>query len=56
MTLPNSKLVVRYTSKWFGSHEDSEPQALAPDLRIGYTLDDELAGRDPVFAAVIARE
>ena len=56
VTLPNSKLVVRYTSKWFGSHQDSEPDALAPDLPIGYTLADELAGRDPVLDGVIARQ
>jgi hypothetical protein len=56
VTLPNSKVVVRYTSKWFGSHKDSEPEALMPDLRIGYTLEDEFAGRDPVLAATTARE
>ncbi len=55
-TLPFSKLVVRYTSKWFGSHDASEPETLAPTLRVGYTLEDELAGRDPVLAAVIARD
>jgi hypothetical protein len=53
LTLPNSKLVVQYTSKWFGSsHED--PAALQPDIPAPYSLADLIAGRDPSLAAAIS--
>jgi hypothetical protein len=55
LTLPNSKLVVRYTSKWFGSHDDSSP-SLQPDLSAPRALTDVLAGRDPVLEAVFAAD
>ena len=53
LTLPNSKLVVQYTTKHFTSKEGAVP-ALLPDLSAPETLADALAGRDPAFEAVIA--
>ncbi len=53
LTLPNSKLVVQYTSKWFGSSHDG-PAALQPDIPAPYSLADLIAGRDPALAAAIA--
>jgi hypothetical protein len=52
--LPNSKLVVRYTSKWFGSHSDSQPGNLIPAIVAPRTLADLVAERDPAFTAALA--
>jgi hypothetical protein len=54
ITLPNSQVKVQYTTKWFGSHQDSEPQALVPDISAQRLINDALAGRDPVLEAAIA--
>jgi len=51
--LPNSKLKVQFTSKFFGSHKDSEAGELAPDIVVRRTLADALSGRDPVLEAVL---
>ena len=53
MTLPYSKLVVQYTTKWLGVKSKEEPDALKPDLTVVRTFDDILAGRDPVLEAVL---
>jgi hypothetical protein len=53
VTLPNSKLKVQFTSKWFGSEKDSEPTALVPDLSAPRTIADALAGRDPALEAAL---
>jgi hypothetical protein len=55
LTLPNSKLVVQYTTKYFGKADDAKSSAPEPDLPVPFTLADALAGRDPVLAAVIGR-
>ncbi len=35
------------------SMQDADPSALAPDITIPSTLDDFLAGRDPVLEAAL---
>jgi C-terminal processing protease CtpA/Prc len=55
LTLPNSKLVVRYTSKWFGRRDDDAP-SLQPDIAAPRALTDVLAGRDPVLETVLAAD
>jgi hypothetical protein len=55
LTLPNSHLVVRYTSKRFGSKSDDRP-ALPPELAAPRTLNDTLTGRDPALEAVLAAD
>jgi C-terminal processing protease CtpA/Prc len=51
--LPNSKLKVQFTSKFFGSRKASEAGELAPDIVVRRTLAEALAGRDPVLEAVL---
>ena len=52
LTLPNSKLVVQYTTKF--SEPGKESGALAPDVEAPRKLADSLAGRDPALEAAIA--
>ena len=52
LTLPNSKLVVQYTTKF--SEPGKEGGALAPDVEAPRKLADSLAGRDPALEAAIA--
>jgi C-terminal processing protease CtpA/Prc len=54
VTLPNSKLIVQYTTKWFGSRKDSEPAALEPDVPVPLKLADALSGRDPALEAALS--
>jgi hypothetical protein len=49
ITLPNSGLTVQYCTEFFLMVKDADPSALEPDIKIGRTLDDVLAGRDPVL-------
>jgi hypothetical protein len=53
LALPNSKLVVRYTTKYFGSKDNSEPTTLAPDIVTPLKIGDVLAGADPALNAAI---
>jgi C-terminal processing protease CtpA/Prc len=53
-TLPNSKLVVQFTTKWLGVKTKDEPDALKPDVTVPRTFDDIVAGRDSVLEAAIA--
>jgi C-terminal processing protease CtpA/Prc len=51
LTLPYSKVIVRYTTKNFGRpHGD----VLRPDISAPRTLADALHGRDPVLEAALA--
>ena len=52
-TLPNSKLVVHYSTKHFRLMQGADPSTLAPDILVPYSLDDFLAGRDPVLEAAL---
>jgi hypothetical protein len=52
ITLPNSKLVVTYTSKHWGSDEET-PVTLQPDIPAPRNLADALAGSDPALDVAI---
>jgi hypothetical protein len=51
--LPNSKLTVQYTTKYFG-RKDAAPSSLQPQVLVLRTFADVLAGRDPALEAAIA--
>ncbi|MDD8027770.1 MAG: peptidase S41 [Acidobacteriota bacterium] len=54
LTLPNLKLRVSYSTKYFKFVEGDEP-TLTPDVLVELTLDDYLALRDPVLEAILAQ-
>ena len=51
--LPNSKIVINYTTKYF-EKKNAAPTALKPDILAPHTLVDDLAGRDAALEAAIA--
>jgi hypothetical protein len=53
LTLPNSKLVIRYTTKNFSTVDKTGRKALTPDVSVPLTLSDWVAGRDPVLDTAI---
>ncbi len=56
MTLPKSKLVVSYSTRFYKFVPDDAPPIVAPDKTIVPTWDDFVAGRDPVLDWVISKE
>ncbi|MGE0130128.1 MAG: peptidase S41 [Blastocatellales bacterium] len=48
MTLPHSKLLVQYSTKYFKT-VDGDPPALAPDILVGRSSWNYASGRDPVL-------
>lgn len=54
LTLPNSKLNIQYTTKYFHMAKEGDPSSVEPDLPAPLTLDAVLAGRDPALEAAIA--
>jgi hypothetical protein len=52
--LPNSKLEVRYCTKFF-RFASGDPDALEPDIPVELTAKDYFAGRDPVLDRVLGR-
>jgi hypothetical protein len=52
-TLPNSKLEVQYTTRYVHKIRDADPLSLDPDIVVPYSLNDFLAGRDPVLEAAL---
>jgi hypothetical protein len=48
-TLPNSKIDVQYTTRYFRLLTDSNPQTLEPDLTVHRSIADFLSGRDPAL-------
>jgi hypothetical protein len=48
MTLPHSKLLVLYSTKFFKTMND-DPPSLAPDVPIERSSWDYVSGRDPVL-------
>ncbi len=52
LTLPNSKLIVQYTSKFFGAGKEFD--SLVPDLKAPRKLTDALADRDTALEAALA--
>lgn len=51
--LPNSGLQVQYSTKYFRDWADSDAPSLPPDIPVEMTLNDLLAGRDPVLEAAL---
>jgi hypothetical protein len=51
--LPNSGLVVQYSTNFQRFMKDSDPPSLEPDILAIRSLDDFLAGRDPALDAAI---
>ena len=56
VTLPNSGLFVQYTTKFFTYVKGSDPLSLEPDIVVKRTLEDALAGRDPVLQAAVQHQ
>ena len=55
LELPNSKIVVNVSSKYFEvGGPDDHRDAIEPDIAVTTSLDDLLAGRDPVLDAALA--
>ena len=54
MTLPNSKLLIGYSTKYFRFTKDGDPDELRPDIPAQQTFEDTLQGRDRALEAVIA--
>jgi hypothetical protein len=54
LTLPNLKIKVSYSTKYFKFVEGDDP-SLTPDVPVELTLDDYLALRDPVLEAILAK-
>jgi hypothetical protein len=50
LTLPNSKLVIRYTTKNYGA---GSAKTLTPDVDAPFTLGEFAGGRDPGLTAAI---
>jgi len=53
LTLPNSHVGVRYSTKFFKLDKKNDASALAPDIFVPRPLADVLAGRDPVLEAAV---
>jgi serine/threonine protein kinase len=51
--LPNSNLAVYYPVKYFHPIQDADPESVMPDIPVSLTLEDFLAGRDPVLERAI---
>jgi C-terminal processing protease CtpA/Prc len=54
LTLPNSQLVVQYSTKFFRLVANGDPPAYVPDVLAPRSLADALAGRDPALEAALA--
>jgi C-terminal processing protease CtpA/Prc len=53
-TLPNSNLTIYYPTKYFRPISDGDPESIMPDVTVRLTLEDFLAGRDPVLEAALS--
>ena len=51
--LPNSRIQIEYTTKFFRLVEDSDPPTLEPDLPVQLSMADLLSGRDQVFETAL---
>jgi len=54
LILPNSKVQVQFTSKYFSPEKGASVAVVEPDIVVHRTLEDALAGRDPALDAAIA--
>lgn len=53
-TLPNSNLAIYYPVKSFHPISDADPESIMPDIPVRLTLEDFLAGHDPVLEAALS--
>ena len=53
VTLPNSKLVIRFTTRHWESKGDTGPKTVTPDLPVPWTLAEFIAGHDSALDAAI---
>jgi hypothetical protein len=53
-SLPNSRIQVGYSTKYFRLREGEDPPAVMPELAVEPTLADLRSGRDPLLEAAIA--
>lgn len=56
ITLPHSRINVSYTTKFFRLAPDGDPIAVFPDVPVGRSLVDALAGRDPALDAALRHQ
>ena len=54
-TLPNVGLRVQYSTRYWLTYPAKDPLTLEPDIPVGITFADMLAGRDPVLEAILAQ-
>lgn len=54
-TLPNSKLVVQYSTKYFRGAKEGQPDELIPDIPAPPTFADAMTGKDSALDAAIGR-
>jgi hypothetical protein len=54
LTLPNSQVIVQYSTKFFHIAGNDDSQTYAPDVLVTRSLADALAGRDPVLDAALS--
>ncbi len=53
LTLPNSRLEVSYSTRYFTLIEGSDPPSILPELAVEPTIEDMRTGRDPVLDAAL---
>ncbi len=53
LTLPNSQLVIGYSTRYFAADKGMDGPSLLPDITVSRSRADLLAGRDPAFNAAI---
>ena len=53
LVLPNSELMVRYSTKKFERVKGSDPPSIMPDIEVEPTFADWSNGRDPVLEAIL---
>jgi hypothetical protein len=53
LVLPNSRLPVSYSTRFFRLIEGSDPASLVPELPVEPTIDDLRLGRDPLLEAAL---
>jgi C-terminal processing protease CtpA/Prc len=53
MLLPNSRLEVSYSTRYFRLIEGADPPSLMPDVPAALTIDDVRTGRDPLLEAAL---
>ena len=53
VTLPNSKIRISYSTRYWHMLKDSDPESVEPDLKVKFTSKDYFSGSDPYLKAVL---